>query len=79
MRLFLIFFFAFWQGSLNPQIMSLLPSSPKIITSDPQLPENKWPFSPDPQNPWGAPVLAINSVGQTSVLHANAVDFMMKI
>ena len=31
--------------------MSLLPSSPKIITSAPQLPENKWPFSPDPQNP----------------------------
>ena len=74
---FFLSFFAFWQGSLNPQIMSLLPSSPRIITSDPQLPE--WPFSPDPQNPWGGPVLAINSVGQMSVLHANAVDFMMKI
>ena len=41
MEAFLIFFFSFWQGSLNPQIMSLLPSSPKIINSDPQLPENK--------------------------------------
>ena len=36
-----------------PKIMGLLPSSPKIITSAPQLPENKYPFSPDPQNPWG--------------------------
>ena len=33
--------------------MSLLPSSHKIITSAPQLPENKQPFSPDPQSPWG--------------------------
>ena len=35
------YFFAFWQGSLYPKIMSLLPSSPKIITSAPKLPENK--------------------------------------
>ena len=33
--------------------MSLLPRSLKIITSAPQIPENKLPFSPDPQNPWG--------------------------
>ena len=33
--------------------MSLLRKSLKIITSAPQLPENKQPFSPDPQNPWG--------------------------
>ena len=33
--------------------MSLLPRSLKIMTSAPQLPENKYPFSPDPQNPWG--------------------------
>ena len=33
--------------------MSLLPSSPKIIASAPQIPENNWPFSPDPENPWG--------------------------
>ena len=33
--------------------MSLLPSSLKIIISAPQLPENKYPFSPDPQCPWG--------------------------
>ena len=33
--------------------MSLLPSSPKIITSAPQLPENKSQFSPDPLNPSG--------------------------
>ena len=33
--------------------MSLLPRSPEIITSAPQLPEKKYPFSPGPQNPWG--------------------------
>ena len=33
--------------------MSLLPKSLKTITRAPQLPENKGPFSPDPQNPWG--------------------------
>ena len=35
------FFFAFWQGSLDPQITSLLPRSPQKITSAPQLPKNK--------------------------------------
>ena len=35
------YFFAFLHGSLNPQIMSLLPSPPERITSAPQLPENK--------------------------------------
>ena len=40
-RLFLIFFLLFGKASYIPKIMSLLPSSPKIITSAPQLPENK--------------------------------------
>ena len=31
----------FWQGSLIPKTMSLLPKSLKIITSASQLPENK--------------------------------------
>ena len=47
------FIFTFLQGSLNPKNMSLLPKSLKIITSAPQLPENKGSFSPDPKNPWG--------------------------
>ena len=33
-------FFSILQGSLNPQNISLLPKSLKIITSAPQLPEN---------------------------------------
>ena len=32
--------------------MRFLPRSLKIITSASQLPENKYPLSPDPQNPW---------------------------
>ena len=39
-RLFLIFFL-FGKAPYIPKIMNLLPSSPKIITSAPQLPENK--------------------------------------
>ena len=39
--------------------MSLLPISPKIIISALQLPENKQPFSPDPQNPWGPQLATI--------------------
>ena len=39
--------------------MSLLPKPMKIITSAPQIPENKWPFSSDPQNPSGAPIIKI--------------------
>ena len=54
------FFFTFWQVSLNtPKTMSLLPSSPKIITSAPQLPENKTPFSPAPPKPMGPYILKI--------------------
>ena len=41
------------QPNKSPKTMGLLPSSLKIITSAPQLSENKYPFSPDPQNPWG--------------------------
>ena len=37
----LFFFFAFWQGSLDPQNYELAPNSPKIITSAPLIPENK--------------------------------------
>ena len=35
------FFLLFGKAPYIPKIMSLLPSSPKIITSAPQLPENK--------------------------------------
>ena len=34
--------------------MNLLPSSTRIITSAPQLPENKKPLSPDPKKTLGA-------------------------
>ena len=40
-RLFLILFLLFGKAPYIPKIMSLLPSSPKIITSAPELPENK--------------------------------------
>ena len=33
--------------------MRLLPKCLKIITNAPQIPENKWSFSPDAQNPCG--------------------------
>ena len=39
-RLFLLFLL-FGKAPYIPKIMSLLPSSPNIITSAPQLPENK--------------------------------------
>ena len=55
---FSLFFLLFGKALYIPKIMSLLPSSPKIITRAPQLPENKQPFSPDPQNPWRAPPMA---------------------
>ena len=35
------YFLLFGKAPYIPKIMSLLPSSPKIITSAPQLPENK--------------------------------------
>ena len=35
------YFLIFGKAPLIPKITSLLPSSPKIITSAPQLPENK--------------------------------------
>ena len=35
------FFFTLLQGSLNPQNYELAPQIPEIITSAPQLPENK--------------------------------------
>ena len=38
---FSLIFFPFGMAPYIPQIMSLLPSSPKIIISAPQLPENK--------------------------------------
>ena len=41
MEAFPYFFGRFGKAPLIPKIMSLLPSSPKIITSAPQLPENK--------------------------------------
>ena len=41
----------------SPKFKSLLPSSLKIIASAPQLPENKWPFSPAPQNLLEGPII----------------------
>ena len=38
---FFFFFLLFGKAPYIPKIMSLLPSPPKIITSAPQLPENK--------------------------------------
>ena len=40
-----------WKKLEYPPPPPGLPSSSKIITSAPQLPENKLPFSSDPQNP----------------------------
>ena len=52
------FFLLFAGLPKSPKTMSLLPKSLKIITSAPQLPENKYPFSPDPQNPWGPSIVS---------------------
>ena len=41
MQAFPYYFFAFGKAPYIPKIISLLPSSPKIVTSAPQLPENK--------------------------------------
>ena len=41
MEAFPYFFLLIGKAPYIPKIMSLLPSSPKIITSAPQLPENK--------------------------------------
>ena len=41
MEVFPYFFFPLGKAPYIHKIMSLLPSSPKIITSAPQLPENK--------------------------------------
>ena len=38
---FFFFFLLFGKAPYIPKVMSLLPSSPKIITSALQLPENK--------------------------------------
>ena len=38
---FSLFFLLFGKAPYIPKIMSLLPSSPKIMTSAPKLPENK--------------------------------------
>ena len=47
------FFLLFCRAPYIRKTLSLLPKSLKIITSAPQIPENKSPYSPDPQNPWG--------------------------
>ena len=41
MEAFPLFFLLFGRAPYIPKIMSLLPRSPEIITSAPQLPENK--------------------------------------
>ena len=41
MEAFPYFILLFGKAPYIPKIMSLLPSSPKIITSAPQLPDNK--------------------------------------
>ena len=50
-RFFKIYFTLFGRAPYIPKAISLLPSSLKIITSAPQLPENKKPLSPDAQIP----------------------------
>ena len=63
MEAFPYFILLFGKAPHIPKIMSLLPSSPKIITSAPQLPENeKKTFSPDPQNPGGPELVALLSL-----------------
>ena len=49
------FFLLFGKAPYIPQIMSLLPSSPKIITSAPQLLEKKNSHSPQIPKTLGAP------------------------
>ena len=57
--LFYLFCLNTAQNSVNPIIQIMIPhhvrSSLKIIASAPQLPENKWPFSPASKNPWEGP------------------------
>ena len=58
----------FSRAPLIPKTMSLLLSDPKIITSTPQLPKIKKPFSPDPQNPMG-PMYAFELTENTTCIY----------
>ena len=53
---FFFFFLLFGKAPYVPKIMSLLPTSPKIITSAPKLHENKIAILPRSPKPLGAPL-----------------------
>ena len=77
------FFKTVLQGSPNPQNYELAPKIPKKITSTPQLPDNNWPFSPDPQNPWGPnsadPDQTPHKVASDQGLHCLLTEYSIEI
>ena len=75
MEAFPFFFcFLFGRAPLIPKTMSLLPSSPKIITSASKLPVNKKLFSPDNQNP-GGPLVIFRNVFTSQKSSVSFVTF----
>ena len=67
MEAFPLLLFCFLAGlPTSPKNYGLAPQPPKIIAIAPQIPENKKPFSPDPQNPLGA--LHYNTYYATAIL-----------